>query len=196
LSQDSQVGVSKLPRLELPWFWGAITLHENLWWRWGLNQNCSPLRELSKGISHITCTQVNRVDFWFLMVGNQIANSTPGCSFGHNLCFKCSNGWYKPILDIYVPRTFPWYKELFKPLSFDPYNHPLKIQESTETPTPNVGIPLGVWGGIPSHFLTLPRACGMTPGFPFWPVTLQPIALVVSPGLGLQHLVFILSMLS
>jgi hypothetical protein len=43
-------------------------------------------------------------------------------------------------------------------MSFDPYNGPLKIQESIGTPTPKMGAHLGVWGFIPSHFPKLPRA--------------------------------------
>jgi len=56
LSQDSQVGVPKLPKLGLSWLWGAITLRTNLRWRWGLKQRCSPCQELSNGISHAICT--------------------------------------------------------------------------------------------------------------------------------------------
>jgi hypothetical protein len=53
---------------------------------------------------------------------------------------------------------------------------------------PKMAVPLGVWGPIPSHSLALPRACGMIPELPSWLVTLQPLALVVSPRLGLwQH---------
>jgi hypothetical protein len=52
------------------------------------------------------------------MVRNQIDNLTFGPSFGHNLCFKYSNGSCKPILNIYVSRNFQWYKELFNPMSF------------------------------------------------------------------------------
>ncbi len=40
------------------------------------------------------------------MVGSQIGTLTIGLSFGHNLCFKYSNGMCKPILHIYVPRVF------------------------------------------------------------------------------------------
>jgi len=160
------VGVPKLSKLGLPQLWGAITLHTNLQWRWGLKQNYSLRQELSNGMFHATFTQVNRVDSWLLVVGNQTANSTPSPSFGHNFCFRCPNGWWKPVLDIYVPKAFHWYKKLFKPLSFDPWNFPLKIWKSIGTPTPNVGVPLGVWRSILSHFLALPGACGMTPGLP------------------------------
>jgi hypothetical protein len=137
---------------------------------------------------HATCTQGNQVDSRLLMVGSQTAHLTPGPSFGHNLCFRCPNGWCKPILDIYVPRAFQWYKERLKPLSFDAWNFPLKIWESTGTPTPNVGLPLGVWGSIPSHSLTLLGACNMTPRLLSWPTTLESFALVVSPRLGLRQM--------
>jgi len=93
-------------------------------------------------------------------------NLTPGLSFGHNLCDKCPNGSYEPVLNICILRTFQWYKELFNPLSFDPCNHFLKIWESTRTLTLQMEVPLEVWRFILSHFLTLLGACGVTPGFP------------------------------
>ncbi len=49
-------------------------------------------------------------------------------------------------------------KELFNPMSFDPYNYPLKIWESIGILTPKVGIRMGVWGFIPSHIPTFSRA--------------------------------------
>jgi hypothetical protein len=54
------------------------------------------------------------------MVRSQIANLTFGPSFGHNLCLKCPNGSCEPILDIYGPKAFKWYRELFNPMGFDP----------------------------------------------------------------------------
>jgi hypothetical protein len=42
-----------------------------------------------------------------LLIGKgQIGTFTPDPSFGHNFCFKYSNGSCKPILNIYVSRTF------------------------------------------------------------------------------------------
>jgi len=108
-------------------------------------------------------------------------------TFGHNLCFKCSNDQCEIILDIYVPRDFQWYKERHNPLSFDPWNYSLKFRESTGTPSPKVGVALGVWGFIPSHFLTLPGVCDVTPGLPFGPHFCNPFALVASPKLRLQQ---------
>jgi hypothetical protein len=176
----------ELSTLGLPRFWGLVTLCEDLRLRWSLNQSFSPCQELSNDMSHVTWTQVNQVDSQILVVGSQIVNLTPGLSFGHNLCFKSPNGWCKIILDIYVLIVFQWYKELLNRLCFDPYNRSLNIWESTGTPTPKVGVPLGVWGSIPSHFLAFMGACDMIHGFPSWPATLQPLALVTIPRLGLR----------
>jgi hypothetical protein len=41
-------------------------------------------------------------------------------------------------------------------MGFDPCNRTMRIWELTMTPIPKVGIPLGVWGSIPSHSLALP----------------------------------------
>jgi hypothetical protein len=130
LSQDSQMGVSKFPKFRLSWFWGLIILCIDFWLKWDLKQSCSPCQELSNSMSHATCMQANWVNSWFIVVRTQIANLTPHFYFGHNLCFKCPNGSCKPILDIYVLITFQWYKELFKPLCFDPCNCSLNIRES------------------------------------------------------------------
>jgi len=178
------VGVPKLPRLGLPQLWGAITLCTDLWLRWGMKQSCSPRQGLSNGMSHTICTHENWVDSWLLLVGSHIANLTPDPFFGHNLCFRCPNGQWKPILDIYVLRAFQWYKEFFKPLSFDPCNCPMKIRESTETPTPKMELPwdVRVHSLTPSH---TPRSMLCESRLPSWPTTLQTFALVASPRLGL-----------
>ncbi len=112
---------------------------------------------------------------------------TPSPFFGYNLCLKCPNGSCEPILNIYVLRFFQCYKELLNPMGFDPWNYSLKIWKSVETPTPKVGAHLGVWGFIPSHFLTFPGAWNVTPRLPSWHAPLQTFALVASPKLRLQH---------
>ncbi len=118
------------------------------------------------------------------MVGSQTCTLILDFSFGHNLCFKYPNGSCEPILDIYVPRFFQWYKEVFNPLNFDPCNHPLKIRKSIRTPTPKLGIHLGMWRFIPSHSPTLPGAWNVILGLHSWPAPLQALALVASPRLG------------
>jgi len=72
-------------------------------------------------------------------------------------------------------------------MGFDPYNCSLKIWESTGIPIPKVGVPLGVWGFIPSHSPTLLGAWDVTPGLPSWPATLQAFAMFMSPRLWLRH---------
>jgi hypothetical protein len=64
-----------------------------------------------------------------------------------------------------------------------------KFRSPFETPTPIMGVHLGVWRFIPSIF-ALPRACDVTPRSPSWLATLQPLALVTSPWLGLRHSCF------
>jgi hypothetical protein len=173
-----------LPKSGLPQLWSPITLCVDLWSQWGPKQNCSPHRKLSNGISHTTYTQGNRVDSRLLVVENQTANLTPSLSFGHNLCFRCPNGWCEPILDIYVLITFQRYKKLFKPLGFDPCNHSFNIQESTKTLTPNMGVHLGMWRFFPSHSFALPGHKNATPELNLSPHPWKPFALVVSPKLG------------
>jgi hypothetical protein len=136
---------------------------------------------------HVTYSKRNQGDSRLLVVGSQIGNLSFGLSFGHNLCFKYPNGSCKPILSIYVPRAFQWYKKFFNPMSFDPCNHSLKIWKSIGTPTPKVGAHLGMWGFIPSHSPTLMGAWNVTPGFHFWPTPSQALALVTSPKLRLRH---------
>jgi hypothetical protein len=76
-------------------------------------------------MSHVTYTLGNWVYSWLLVVWSQT-----GISFDHNLCFKCPNGSYEPILNIYVSIAFKWYEELFEPMGFDPCNCSMKIWES------------------------------------------------------------------
>jgi hypothetical protein len=139
------VAVPKFPKLGLPQLWEPITLCGNLWLRLVLKQSCSPCQELSNSMLHATCTHRHWDNSWLLVVGSQIVNLIIGFSFDHNLCFRCPNGLCKPILDISVPRAFQWYKEFFNLMGFDPCNRSMKIWESIRTPTPKVGVHLGVW---------------------------------------------------
>jgi hypothetical protein len=103
-------------------------------------------------MSHIVYKQGNQVDSWLLVVGSQIANLTPGLSFGHNLCSRCPNGWCKPISDIYASIVFQWYKKLFKQMDFDPCNRALKIQKSIWESNSQDG---SSFGSVRVHSLTL-----------------------------------------
>jgi len=196
--RDSRVGVPKSRHLGLLQLWSPITLQADLGSRCGLKQSCSSCRELSKSMSHALYNQVNWVDSWLFLVGSQTTSLTPNLSFGHNLCFRCPNEQCEPILGIYIPRAFQWYKKRHKPLSFGPWNRSLKFQESTGIPSPNVGVTLGVWGFTPSYslaLLTLSGVCDvtlglllvLTPRLPLGPQPCNPFALVASPKLGLRQ---------
>jgi len=139
LSQDSRAGVpgAGVPESRsagLPQLWSLITFGAELRLICRLKQSCRSRRDLSTGMSHVFCSQVFRVDSPLLVVGSQNwrtpGSSTPGPSFGHNLCFRCPNEQCEPILDIYTSRAFHWYKERNQPWSFDPSKRSLKFRES------------------------------------------------------------------
>jgi hypothetical protein len=184
-SRDSRAGVSKSRPAGLPGLWSPITLQEDVGSKCGLKQSCSSRRDLFNGMSHVVCSQVFRVDSRLLVVRSQNwqtpGSSTPGPSFGHNLCFRCPNEQCEPILNIYASRAFHCYKERHKSLRFDPSNRSLKFRESTETPISQSGSCLGSVR-VPS--LTL----SYTPGSPWcdsraslWPAPLQPLCLGREP---------------
>jgi len=147
-SWDSQSGVPKLSRFGLSKLWALITSRLELGSGRDLNQSCSSPWELSNSVSHFTCTHQNRVDSWLLVVGSQTANFTTNPSFDHNLCYICSNGSCKAILDICTSRHFQRYKERLNVRCFHPYNRVLSFRESRRTPK--------------SHF----RECGWRPHIP------------------------------
>jgi hypothetical protein len=86
-------------------FGGPITLCADLRLRWGLKQNCSPYQELSNDMWNATYKEKGRF--------STFSGREPNCQltlnpfFGHSLCLECLNGSCEPILNIYVPRTFP-----------------------------------------------------------------------------------------
>jgi hypothetical protein len=121
------------------------------------------------------------------MVGSQTANLTPNHSFGHNLCYKCSNGQCKPISSIYSLKDFHWYKERLKARSFDPWNRVLKIWKSFRDSNSQHGSSLGTMRVHALTLFALRGACEETPMSSSWPATFQPLALVASPRLGLQQ---------
>jgi len=105
-SRDSRMGVPKSRQMGLLGLWSPITLRANLRSRCGLKQSCSSRRELSNTMLHSRIGRREEVDSRLLVVGSQIGSSTPGPSFGHNLCFRCPNEQCEPILDIYAPGAF------------------------------------------------------------------------------------------
>jgi len=105
-SWDSRAGVPKSRQMGLPGLWSPITLRADLGSRCGLKQSCSSRRELFNAVSHSRIGHRKEVDSRLFVVGSQTGNSTPGLSFGHNLCFRCPNEQCERILDIYASRAF------------------------------------------------------------------------------------------
>jgi len=124
------VGVSRL--------WTLITPEFRVRSWWGLNQSCSPCRDLSNAISHSQFGGREKVDSRLLVVGSQTASLTPGPSFAHNLGDKCPNGQCEAIFDIYASRPFQWHQEHLNARCFGPCCRALNTRESRRTPNPQL----------------------------------------------------------
>ncbi len=118
----------------VPGLWDVISPRPALGLRRGLNQSCSPRRELFNAMLHSRSARRERVDSWLLVVGSQTASLTPGPSFAHNLGYRCPNGQCEAIFDIYVSRTFQWHQERLNARCFGPCCRALNIRESRRTP--------------------------------------------------------------
>jgi len=117
--------------------WELISPDCQVWLRRGLNQICSPRRNLFNDVSHSQLGGREEVDSWLLVVGSQIANLTPDLSFAHNLGDRCSNGQCEAIFDIFASRPFQWHQEHPNARCFGPYCWTLDIRKSRGTPTPH-----------------------------------------------------------
>jgi len=145
-SRDSQGRVLKLSQIELPGLWTLISPSSDLRLEWGLNQSCSSPQELSNAPSHSFCRRREEVDSWLLVVGSQIAGLTLGPSFAHNLGYRCPNGLWEAILDIYTSRPFQHYKKHLKARCFALCCWALKLR-----PKDSKFLLLGMWVSS-SHF--------------------------------------------
>jgi hypothetical protein len=84
----SRMGVPKSRQMGLSGLWSPITLRAYLGLQCGLKQSCSSHRGLSNAVLHSRIGHREGVDSRLFVVRSQIDNSTPGLSFGHNLCFR------------------------------------------------------------------------------------------------------------
>ncbi len=131
----------------IPGLWELITPDCRVGSRQGLNQSCSPRRDLFSDVSHSQIGCREEVDSRLLVVGSQTACLTPGLSFAHNLGCRYPNGQCEAIFDIYASRPFQWHQERLNASSFGPFCRTLNIRESRRTPSPQL---LGVLGFTPT----------------------------------------------
>jgi hypothetical protein len=169
-------------------FLRAICSYEDIWLKWDSKQSCSLGRKFSNDMWHATCTHVIQGHSQLFLVENQIGTLTFDLSFGHNLCFKYSNGSSEPILDIYVSIIFQWYKEIFNVMNLNPWNISLKIQDSIELPIPKMRVHLGVCG----FNLYIRGSANVTPVLHFWLAHFHAFALVTRSRLRSWHHYFCL----
>jgi hypothetical protein len=141
--------VPKLSRLEsrncpeivpvgVPGLWELITLDCRVRSQRGLNQSCSPRRDLFNAVSHSQFGGLKEVDSRFLVVGSQTASLTPGLSFAHNLGCRCPNDQCEAIFDIYASRPFQWHQEHPNERCFGLCCRTLNIRKSRRTPNPQL----------------------------------------------------------
>jgi hypothetical protein len=122
----------------VPGLWELITPDCRVWSRRGLNQSCSPRRDISNDVSHSQIGCREEVDSRLLVVGSQTASLTLGPSFAHNLGCRCPNGQCEAIFDIYASRPFQWHQEHLNARCFGPCCRSLNIRESRRTPNPQL----------------------------------------------------------
>jgi hypothetical protein len=122
----------------VPGLWDLITPDSEVWSRRGLNQTCSPRRDLSKDVSHFQFGGREEVDSWLLVVGSQIVSLTLGPSFAHNLSYRCPNDQCEAIFYIYASRPFQWHQEHLNARCFGPCCRTPNIRESQRTPNPQL----------------------------------------------------------
>jgi hypothetical protein len=123
--------------------WTAITPDCRVGSQRGLNQSCSPRRDLSNAMSYSRIWYQKEVDSRLLVVGSQTASLTPSPSFAHNLGCRCPNCQCEGIFDIYVSRPFQWHQEHSNARCFPPFCRALNIWESRRTPNPQLFQVLG-----------------------------------------------------
>ncbi len=119
----------------VPGPWELITPDCKVWSQRGLNQTCSPRRDLFNDVLYSQFGGREKVDSRLFVVGSQTDSLTPGPSFAHNLGYRCPNGQGKAIFVIYASRPF---QEHLNARWFGPCYRALNIRESRRTPNPQL----------------------------------------------------------
>jgi hypothetical protein len=117
--------------------WTTVTPNFRVRSQQGLNQSCSPCRDLFNAILHSRIGHREEVDSQRLVIGSQTTSLTPGPSFAHNLGCRCPNDQCEAIFNIYFSRPFQWHQEHPNSRCFAPCCRTLNIRKSQRTPTPN-----------------------------------------------------------
>jgi hypothetical protein len=133
----------------LPKLWTAITHECRVQSQRGLNQSCSPRRDLFSAMSHTQIGFREQVYSRLLVVGSQTASLTPGPSFAHNLGCSCPNDQCEDIFDIYVSRPFQRHQEHPNARCFGPLlwiSEHSRVPEDSKSPTfPSVRLHPHTW---------------------------------------------------
>jgi hypothetical protein len=112
--------------VRVPGLWDFIAPRPDLGSGRGLNQSCSPQRELSNAVSHSRSARREQVDSRVLVVKSQTASLTPDPSWAADV--QMTN--VRPF-----SRPFQWHQERPNARCFGPYCRALNIRESRRTPS-------------------------------------------------------------
>ncbi len=132
----------------VPRLWELITPDCGVWSRRGLNQTCSPRRDLSNDVSHSQFGGQEEVDSRLLVVGSQTASLTPGPSFAHNVGYRSKWPMRGHFLHLrfktfpMTPRT-PQYEVFWALLSSS--KHSGVLEDSKSSLFPSVGLHPHTW---------------------------------------------------
>jgi hypothetical protein len=118
--------------------WEFITPDCRVWSGRGLNQSCSPRRDLFNAVSQSQFGCREEVDSRLLVVRSRIVNLTLDPSFAHNLGYRCPNDQCEAIFGIYASRPFQWHQEHLNERCLGPCCRTINIQESQGTPSPQL----------------------------------------------------------
>jgi hypothetical protein len=122
----------------VPGLWELITPDCRVRSWQGLNQSCSPRRDISNVVSHSQFGCREEVDSRLLVVWSQIVSLTLDPFFAHNLSCRCPNDQCEAIFDVYASRPFQWQQEHLNARCFGPCCRTPNIQESRRTPNPQL----------------------------------------------------------
>jgi hypothetical protein len=122
----------------VPGLWELITPDCKVWLRRGLNQTCSPRRDLFNYVLQSQFGGREEVNSRLLVVGSQTGSLTPGPSFAHNLGYRCPNDQCEAIFYIYASRPFQWHQEHLNVRCFEHCYRTLNIRKSRRAPNPQL----------------------------------------------------------
>jgi hypothetical protein len=122
----------------VPGLWELITLDCKVWSRRGLNQTCSPRRDLSNDVSHFQFGGREEVDSRLLVVESQMLVWLPAFLLPITWAIDVQMTNARPFSISTLQDLFQWHQEHLNARCFGPCCRTLNIWESRRTPNPQL----------------------------------------------------------